>query len=495
MFQCYNQVIVWKPAERLPEPKGSRFVSVEPAPTPQERRLFRRAATRRVGRFSSPFSDRLASALIVDVSLNGLQLHTRQPVDKGTIIEIEMDGGETAATTLLRGEVVRVHPMPNGKTALGVRIRPRLPFRRNPPNAATRAQIREVLDRLETELKSHAREEVQTEPGIPVALEVAGKAPRWRRAAGVLLTLVAAALLLALLYERLVENTVLLVPGRSGDLVSPSPAAAATPSRQMVEIPLDLDDPFSLRDTAAPADALAGFEARLRAELPPPLRTYTVLGMAETLAASGRVPEARALLQSTSPDLAPPPWADALVSLRQELEGDTLAPGTLVHHRWLPALAFTVPSEDRQHTPGSAEENVLPADVVPSTPKTEIIISTSQFTLTLRHGGTVHRVYPVGLGAQHSTPLGEFRIVNRIKDPVWYNRGRPVAPGSPDNPLGKFWLGLADASGPLPVGIHPTDAAESIGAAQSRGCIRMRPDDAADLFEHCPVGTTVRIEP
>ena len=52
------------------------------------------------------------------------------------------------------------------------------------------------------------------------------------------------------------------------------------------------------------------------------------------------------------------------------------------------------------------------------------------------------------------------------------------------NPLGRHWLGLS-----LPgLGIHGTNAPSSIYAFASHGCIRMHPDDIADLFQRVTVG-------
>lgn len=43
------------------------------------------------------------------------------------------------------------------------------------------------------------------------------------------------------------------------------------------------------------------------------------------------------------------------------------------------------------------------------------------------------------------------------------------------------------------LGIHGTDAKESIGTAATHGCIRMHDEDIRWLFEHIPVGAKVRI--
>jgi L,D-transpeptidase ErfK/SrfK len=62
-------------------------------------------------------------------------------------------------------------------------------------------------------------------------------------------------------------------------------------------------------------------------------------------------------------------------------------------------------------------------------------------------------------------------------------------PPGPDNPLGAHWLGL-DLWG---YGIHSTIAPASVYQFRSHGCIRLHPDDIADLFDKARVGTRGRL--
>jgi L,D-transpeptidase ErfK/SrfK len=52
-----------------------------------------------------------------------------------------------------------------------------------------------------------------------------------------------------------------------------------------------------------------------------------------------------------------------------------------------------------------------------------------------------------------------------------------VPPG-PDNPLGRYWLGLSIPG----IGIHGTIAPTSVYQFRSHGCIRLHPNDIAALF-------------
>jgi lipoprotein-anchoring transpeptidase ErfK/SrfK len=128
-----------------------------------------------------------------------------------------------------------------------------------------------------------------------------------------------------------------------------------------------------------------------------------------------------------------------------------------------------------------------------STAPLSLEINTTDYTLSIMEDGKVREIFPVGLGKNGATPLGTFRIANKISHPDWYNRGDVVKAGDPANPLGSRWMGLGDESGPSPIGIHATKDAASIGDNQSLGCIRMRPEDAERLFDSVSEGTLVKV--
>lgn len=115
------------------------------------------------------------------------------------------------------------------------------------------------------------------------------------------------------------------------------------------------------------------------------------------------------------------------------------------------------------------------------------------FRMRVYTDGRLAAEFPVGVGRDNSTPLGEFTIANKIAKPAWYHRGETVPYGDPRNPLGESWMGFACDGVPMSYGIHPTNDPASIGAATGAGCVRLRPEDAASLFRLCPRGATVRI--
>lgn len=132
-----------------------------------------------------------------------------------------------------------------------------------------------------------------------------------------------------------------------------------------------------------------------------------------------------------------------------------------------------------------------------------VVINLPQRMAFLFRGGRLERAYPVAVGRRDwPTPTGEFTVRTREQDKTWYvpvsiqeemrREGKPVltqVPPGPDNPLGRHWIGLS-----LPaIGIHGTNAPASVYGFRSHGCLRMHPDDVADLFDRVAVGERGRI--
>ena len=131
-------------------------------------------------------------------------------------------------------------------------------------------------------------------------------------------------------------------------------------------------------------------------------------------------------------------------------------------------------------------------------PDATITINVAQRLLFLRDGDRV-TAYPITVGSRGwPTPRGPFTIVDKETDPTWdvpvsiqremERQGKPVItqmPPSPANPLGKYWLRLSFSG----VGIHGTNAPQSIYRFGSHGCIRMHPDDIAAVFDRVAIGT------
>ena len=118
-----------------------------------------------------------------------------------------------------------------------------------------------------------------------------------------------------------------------------------------------------------------------------------------------------------------------------------------------------------------------------------VLVSIPDRKLALLEGGKVVRIYRVAVGKSSTpSPVGKFKIVTRVSNPVYYHKGRVVAAGK-RNPVGARWMGLS-AKG---YGIHGTNQPNSIGKAASTGCIRMGKRDIEELFAMVGAGDTVEI--
>ncbi|ODS96504.1 MAG: hypothetical protein ABS56_12950 [Lautropia sp. SCN 69-89] len=141
--------------------------------------------------------------------------------------------------------------------------------------------------------------------------------------------------------------------------------------------------------------------------------------------------------------------------------------------------------------------------VVPQPLDEGILINLPQRMLFLFRGGRLASAYPVAVGrASWPTPTGHFKVLTRETDKTWIvpvsiqeemrREGKPVltrVPPGPENPLGRHWIGLS-----LPaIGIHGTIAPASVYGFRSHGCIRVHPDDVAQLFDRVAIGEPGRI--
>lgn len=107
--------------------------------------------------------------------------------------------------------------------------------------------------------------------------------------------------------------------------------------------------------------------------------------------------------------------------------------------------------------------------------------------------------YPLGIGDQGAaTPYGSFSVVEKLVRPSWHvpksiRRERPdlpeVVPPGARNPMGSHALRLSLES----ILIHGTNRPWGIGRRSSHGCLRLYPEDIAELFRAVPKGTRVLI--
>lgn len=135
--------------------------------------------------------------------------------------------------------------------------------------------------------------------------------------------------------------------------------------------------------------------------------------------------------------------------------------------------------------------------MVPQKGGVRIVVNLTDNHLYLYQGATGRFIkrYMVGTTKyRERTPLGEYRILDdgKLINPTWHptQGGRIIRGGDPENPLGTRWMGFDKQ---YHLGIHGTNAPESIGLAESEGCIRMHNHDVEELFKLARIGTPVEI--
>lgn len=125
-----------------------------------------------------------------------------------------------------------------------------------------------------------------------------------------------------------------------------------------------------------------------------------------------------------------------------------------------------------------------------------IVVDTSERSLyyALGHGQAIR--YRVAVGKPEFQWFGQTFVQRKRKNPGWWptlrmrRLGYPrYVPPGPENPLGvrALYLGWSEYR------IHGTNAPRSIGRAASSGCIRMRNEDVADLYDRVHIGAPVYV--
>ncbi len=145
---------------------------------------------------------------------------------------------------------------------------------------------------------------------------------------------------------------------------------------------------------------------------------------------------------------------------------------------------------------------ILPHGIPYSDKHYTLVINLAELRLYMvKREGERLRVFtfPVGIGSEgYDTPIGVFRIIEKIRRPTWFVPESirkedpelpPLVPPGPDNPLGEFALRLSNPS----YLIHGTNKPLGVGRRISHGCIRMYPADIEKVFSRAEVGDPVYI--
>jgi L,D-transpeptidase ErfK/SrfK len=161
--------------------------------------------------------------------------------------------------------------------------------------------------------------------------------------------------------------------------------------------------------------------------------------------------------------------------------------------------------------PGEGTEILIPGRfILPDAPREGIVVNLPEHRLyyyppAKKGEPRVVRTYPISTGKMDwKTPIGVTKIVSKQARPNWYppesvlkeheERGDPlpkVVPPGPDNPLGEYAMRLGIPGGAYL--IHGTNKPAGVGMQVTHGCIRMYPEDIAELFSLVPVNAKVNL--
>ena len=123
---------------------------------------------------------------------------------------------------------------------------------------------------------------------------------------------------------------------------------------------------------------------------------------------------------------------------------------------------------------------------VPVQAPLEITANIPARMLVVRRGDSTLKTFAVAVGKdRYPTPTGTFRINKMIWNPSWrpppnseWARGKTAkGPGEPGNPMKVVKIFFKEPD----YYIHGTGDVESLGSAASHGCLRMDPEEVAEL--------------
>jgi lipoprotein-anchoring transpeptidase ErfK/SrfK len=121
--------------------------------------------------------------------------------------------------------------------------------------------------------------------------------------------------------------------------------------------------------------------------------------------------------------------------------------------------------------------------------KFSIFVDKSRNVLVLKKDGEPFKTYVISTGKDNCTPVGMFKVEEKMVRPVWYKVGAVVDPDSQEYELGERWIGLSVKG----YGIHGTSDESTIGKQITRGCVRMHNKDVIELYDIIPSGTETEI--
>ena len=122
-----------------------------------------------------------------------------------------------------------------------------------------------------------------------------------------------------------------------------------------------------------------------------------------------------------------------------------------------------------------------------STGSMRLDVDLTKRELSVIEDGNVTHTYSVAIGRpSYPTPKGTFTIHRIVWNPSWVppdspwaKKRKPTPPGDPRNPMGQVKIFFSEPD----YYIHGTHETDSLGEAESHGCLRMRNAEVIELAQ------------
>ncbi len=127
-----------------------------------------------------------------------------------------------------------------------------------------------------------------------------------------------------------------------------------------------------------------------------------------------------------------------------------------------------------------------------------VFVDTANRMASICRGTTLLAAFPITHGRERFVPRGQWKVQNLVANPSfrWDERMLKegerstdfhTLPPGPNNPVGVLWMGISKKG----IGLHGTNAPETIGRSLSAGCVRFTNWDAMRLPKYLGVGSEV----
>jgi lipoprotein-anchoring transpeptidase ErfK/SrfK len=227
-----------------------------------------------------------------------------------------------------------------------------------------------------------------------------------------------------------------------------------------------------------------------------------LINQVKELEAKGNLVEARSVYQKLVSDFSNSPevmsWQKRLEELNIKLLFSAVITPKSVLYEIKPGDTLTKIAKEHKTTVELIKRsNNLSGDAISPGKKIKvwtaaftIFVDKSQNSLYLKTDEDIFKAYVVATGRDNCTPVGTFKIANKLINPTWFKDNEVIPAGNPRNILGTRWMGFDTAPN---YGIHGTTEPQSIGKQSTSGCVRMLNSDVEELYSIVPVGTEVTI--